>query len=225
VVICAKSENKLRERRLRARQRGFTIAELLTVVGVIGLMAALSAPVFVQMMRDRRVQQAGLEMRDLVRMARSRALGRGAATVVRWNASVTGATSRYDGQLQIREAISGGTDVCSPWPASSCSGTDWAAGSTSTTQSVSKPIAAFDKEVGPYELLEVTMVDASGSTIPYAEICFTPRGNTYMRTSATGTFSRLAEIPRFQLKNIKTNLQSVVVLAPNGDAKLRTRIN
>jgi Tfp pilus assembly protein FimT len=244
VVICAKTrdqrsdgpERGARQRRLRSQHRlrrlrragtrGFTIAELLTVVGVIGVMAALSAPVFVQMMRDRRVQQAGLQMRDLVRLARSRALGRGAAHVVRWDASVTGSTTRLDGQLQVREAIAGSTDVCAPWPSASCNDTLWLA-NTSTTSAYSRPVSAFDQEVGPYDNLEVKMVDAGGNTINYAEICFTPRGNTYMRTVKNDltAFSRLSEIPRFQLKNTKTGRQSVVIISPNGEARLRSRIN
>src|SRR4051794_38527987 len=65
-----------RPRPRRANQRGFTLAEMLAVVAMISILAVSASPVFVSMMRDRRVNRAAFQLVDMVRTARMRAIGR-----------------------------------------------------------------------------------------------------------------------------------------------------
>src|SRR5688572_2277518 len=88
----------------RRRARGFTLVELVAVVVIIAIVAALAMPSITSRLRERRVQQAAQTVAQIYSTARMRAMGRGAAVLVRYTA----------GEFQIREAIRGAaveTDV------------------------------------------------------------------------------------------------------------------
>jgi prepilin-type N-terminal cleavage/methylation domain-containing protein len=62
--------------------RGFTLMEMLAVLAVISVLAAVATPGFVEMIRERRTQREAAMFSDTSRVARARALGRGAAVAV-----------------------------------------------------------------------------------------------------------------------------------------------
>jgi prepilin-type N-terminal cleavage/methylation domain-containing protein len=66
----------------RAGARGFTLLEMLAVLAVISVIAAVATPGFVEMIRERRTQREAAMFSDAFRVARARALGRGAAVSV-----------------------------------------------------------------------------------------------------------------------------------------------
>ncbi len=187
------------------------MAEMLAVVAMIGAMAALAAPQFINLMRDRRVNRAAMAVAELYRSARTRALGRGAAVIVRWNA--TGGVAGT-GIVEVREAIVKGAG--GPLPATSCLTTDWTAADSS------KPIGDFDLSGKTYELAAVSFFQSTtgGSAVPFSEICFSPRGRTWMRLAAAGSFAPLADVPRFEVKNTQTTVVRSVFIPPNGAARL-----
>src|SRR5688500_11028421 len=98
-VFCPPSPGCLRRRRSSREARGFTLVELVAVVVIIAIVAALAMPSITSRLRDRRIQQAAQTVAQLYSTARMRAMGRGAAVLVRYNA----------GDFELREAIRGAT--------------------------------------------------------------------------------------------------------------------
>jgi prepilin-type N-terminal cleavage/methylation domain-containing protein len=91
----------LRSGRLRARPlRGFTLLEVVTTVIIVGILTAAALPGFAERMRDRRTNQAAQEIALMYRTARARAMGRGAAQLVRFLTA-----NRPQGELRLLEAV------------------------------------------------------------------------------------------------------------------------
>ncbi len=65
--------------RLRPAAPGFSIVELMVVVTIISIVSALVMPSMLQVLRERKAQQAAVSVLDIVRETRSRAMYRGAA--------------------------------------------------------------------------------------------------------------------------------------------------
>lgn len=176
------------------------------VIVMIGAMAALASPLFIDVLRDRRVGQGATQAAEVYRLARARALGRGAAVMVRWTAG----PGPGEGSLVMREAIQGGAN--GPLPTSNCTTTDWATASTD-----SRAVTHLDFRTGSFGLAEFSMADASGP-IAASEFCFSPRGRTFYRTTAG--WSPLADVPRLTVRNTRTSAIRVVYVPPNGAARL-----
>ena len=200
--------------------RGFTMPELLTALIIIGILAAAASPVFVRLMRDNRVSSAATNFADVFRTARNRALGRGSAVMVRWEAGhAIPSASNLAGQLTMREAISGTADNCAPMPAPNCLGTTWTEASTN-----SKFVMSFDARPQQYQPNTSTFYDPDNAARTYAEICFTPRGRTFVRYASGDNFTALAGVPRIEVLNTLTSFKRQVVIPPNGMARVITTL-
>jgi prepilin-type N-terminal cleavage/methylation domain-containing protein len=184
--------------RARRRLRGFTLIELMVVVVIIAVLAAVSVPLFVGKMRERRSQQTALQLASLYRDARMRALGRGAAVLV-----------AYDGSnWQVREGIEGasGNADCQSLPTSGCLTNPW-----DGTQS--RNIQSFD----PTQVSsDISATFADGST--EIDICFTPLGRSFVRRG--GGWSVLTEVVNIDVKRGADGLSRTIVLLPNGTSRL-----
>jgi len=198
------------------------MAELLTAVAIVGILAAAASPTFVRLMRDNRVSSAATNFADLYRTARNRALGRGSAVLVRWEAGhAMPNAANLAGQLTVREAIVSTSGNCGPMPAPSCTTTDWAESSTN-----SKFVMSFDARPKQYQPNTATFFDPDDAEAAYAEICFTPRGRTFVRYAPGpgATFVPLAGVPHIEVVNTTTSFKRQVVIPPNGMARVVTTL-
>jgi len=187
------------------------MAEMLAVIAMIGILAVAASPSFINMMRDRRINAAALQVADMYRTARTRALGRGAPVLIAWNADA-GLKLQSSGELAIFEPAV--TDP--PDPNLSCTGVDWA------DAAKVYPYARYDFGNGLNERAELAFVDPSGAIKSKADICFSPRGRAFLRTG--GAFSELLKVPTFTVTSSAgkggTGLVRTVFLPPNGVARL-----
>ena len=199
------------------QRRGFTLVELLAVIAVVGILAALASPSYTRIMRSRRMSSAAQEVADLARVARSRAMGRGSAMLFRWSASANGSSADKQ-QITIREAIVGsGADMYRP--ATSCFQTNW------QSDANSRHIGGIHVKAEKYQPSKASFHDGNGAVRSFAELCFTPRGRTFVRYSGgSGSFVPLNGVPRLQILNTETGRQRVVVLPPNGAARVVMRL-
>src|SRR5688500_13101061 len=92
------------------------------VVIRIGVRAARRAPSIATHLRDRRTHEAAHEVALLYRQARSLALGRGSAVLVRFDGSA-------NGRIEVRVSMDPDPNHCLTLPATSCAAANWNAAS------------------------------------------------------------------------------------------------
>ncbi len=159
----------------RAASRGFTLFEMLAVLAVISVLAALATPGFVEMIRERRTQREAAMFSDVFRVARARALGRGAAVAV-----VVDSASAFPVAI-IYEHVDA---VGLPLPGCRNQGT-W---------------RLVDRINGRPGSSKFVITSPDGTTvIDQVQVCYTPRGRTFWTDNnggegiAVGTLTSLLQ--------------------------------
>jgi prepilin-type N-terminal cleavage/methylation domain-containing protein len=196
----------------RAFARGFTLAEMLAVIAMISILAVAASPVFISMMRDRRVNRAAFQIVDLVRTARMRAIGRNLPVQLTWD--VNGGNQKLaSGLLTMTEPV-----IALYASSRSCVGTYLPA-----SPSVVQEVARFDVGNGLYENAQLKFFDNGGVERNQVSLCFSGRGATYMTVG--GVAARLAGPVMFTVVNFNsaanvTGLKRKVFIPPNGAARL-----
>lgn len=190
-----------RARRARPPERGFTLIEMMVVVLIITLVAAIAVPAVSLRMKSNRTAQAAETISTIYRTAQAQAMGRGSAVLVRYNA----------GTFQILEGIVGVTDAlgpdCAPLPESSCT----------------VPPDRWDATSDRNQVVENYNFVASGdyavTPITPLDVCFTPSGRTWWNDS--GTLQRMNAPVTFTVSRTdSTGFDRVVVLSPTGAARV-----
>jgi type IV fimbrial biogenesis protein FimT len=198
------------------RIRGFTLVELMTVVIMITIFAAISIPLMTKQLKERRAANAAEQVATLYRNSRLRAMGRGSAVLVRYTPGTRG---RFD----VREAQRGSTaeSGCEALPVSSCLLPDW----NGAADQDYRPLSSLDlADRSEYGGVTIDMLDRSDSAVTNLDICFTPMGRTFYRTNLAQplvplTETHVAEVFRGEGTTRLGRTRRVIIL-PNGIARI-----
>lgn len=195
----------------RATLRGFTLIELIAVVLIITVFAALAVPTVVVQMRDRRIQESARQIALVYRQARLRAMGRGAAVLVRFDTD----------EFTVLEARQGPGGACEDLPVSSCLETPWV-GAPLRSRRVDGHAEASGGDMAD---VAISMVDATNNPITELEVCFTPMGRAFVREDINdaAAFTPMTEAYLASVSRPGLTRTREVVLMPNGTARLSAR--
>jgi type IV fimbrial biogenesis protein FimT len=193
----------------------------MTVVVLIGILAVVAIPAATRALKESSSSKAAQQIAVMYQVARSRAMGRGVAVLVRYK----------DGRFEVREAAATGPLE----PTSSCSvPVDRWENPTQYTE-----IESFEL-VGqaPYELVKVYFADnRTDSTGTYvssqlsaggvADVCFTPSGIMMYREGvgvAFGVAARTLTVRVVQEQlGVEQGVSRTVFILPNGVARVAAR--
>ncbi len=181
---------------------------------IITVFAALAIPSAVVQMRDRRVQESARRIALMFRQARLRALGRGAAVLVRFDGTA----------FTVHEARLGtlAPDAnCADLPVSSCLNTRWA--SSTTAQRIVDGHA--EATSGDMSNVSLRVVDSGNTAVAKLEVCFTPMGRAFVREDINDAtaFAPLDETYEAVVSRPGMTRTRRVVLMPNGTARLASQ--
>ncbi|NOY93183.1 MAG: prepilin-type N-terminal cleavage/methylation domain-containing protein [Deltaproteobacteria bacterium] len=164
---------------LRSRQHrrsdGFTLLELMIVVTVIAVMAAVAGPSIAAGVQEQRSARAASDMVRLMTRARSASQGYGRAYLARYTAVSGGG----NGSIQVYRGLN-----------NRCNATDWPTVMLGTC--ASNPLCIESLDMREYARGDQTVRMRAPGHNPL-DICFEPSGRTFYRRSASGIGGRFTD--------------------------------
>ena len=201
----------------RATERGFSLLEIIVVVLIIAVLAVIAIPSITLRMKDRQAQEVAHRVTTFYRNARMRAMGRGAAMLVRFD----------NGKVEVREAQVGTNAVtdsnCAPLPSSTCTGTTWDVADPDNHRVAGQVIAA-----GHYKDVTIDAYSPAGALAPaltpQLDVCFTPMGRAFFRLNQAAAFQPLTGTASVEVYRTPGGTpqgrKRKIMLLPNGSARL-----
>lgn len=188
----------------------------MVVVVIIAIMAVIAVPLFSARFKAQRVLQVAGRVADLYRGSRTRALARGAATLVTLDVGT--------GTLQVLEGVQGTTAAktnCANLPTQGCLTNNWGNLGTSTAVGTARVIEGISQQN-----ITTTMTLPGASTLSSGTValCFSPGGRTYVNSSGTWTADNwlpLTNVASITVADPSNSPRSYnILLMPNGTARL-----
>jgi prepilin-type N-terminal cleavage/methylation domain-containing protein len=180
-----------RSRRRSVRETGFTIIELMVVVVIISVFAALAVPAMLDAGNDRKAFEMAHRTAQLLQSARARAMSTGSAHLVTMTSSGFG-SSATPGQILVFQGYFNLAASPNGTATASC---------TNSTQWTALPTGGVPPfPIGPSNILvdglnykysldsplESQFVFNGGAATTTAALCFTPGGRVYYASTVGG---------------------------------------